>query len=261
MHLRSPFVFTYLVAGVLASTYNLTGSFSNFKAQTLMLGTRTVGNLYNSCKEYDHNGELVSEDKWCIAELLWNMFRVLEAAASEVQPVVLAHNETIFNRSLPLEDRFAINTATVSSQSAVSPAPSSPSSTGTTTVSSIQSVPPETYNRKLKRGNHLANSMLLRSINDRLSRQLGGQRKIRAVDVSESDLHPRDGVAIRTNIHSDDTVLHVHTNGSHASAEFKRDFASQMTLRDVPIAHSFHFAINVLGLRCRSRTPAEFILA
>jgi hypothetical protein len=249
MHLRSPFVFTYLVAGVLASTHNLTGSFSDFKAQTLMPGTRTVGNLYNSCKEYDHDGELVSKDRVCIAALLREMFEVLSAAADEVKPVILAHNETIFNRSLPLEGRFAIDTATVSSQSAVLPAPSSPSSTGTTTVSSLQSVSPETYNTKLKRGNHLANSILLRNINDRLSRQLGGQHKIRAVDVGESDFHPRDGVAIRTNIHSDDTVLHVHTNGSHASAEFKRDFASQMTRRDVPMAHSFRFAINVFGFK------------
>lgn len=54
---------------------------------------------------------------------------------------------------------------------------------------------------------------------------------IRATHVVDSHVHPHDGLAIRMNVHGDDSAMHLHTNGSHAMILFdeetelqKRDF-------------------------------------
>ena len=36
-------------------------------------------------------------------------------------------------------------------------------------------------------------------------------------------MHPDNGIAVRMNVHGDNTTLHVHTNGTHAMALFDED--------------------------------------
>ena len=50
---------------------------------------------------------------------------------------------------------------------------------------------------------------------------------IRAMSVVESHVHPHDGLAIRLNVHGDDSTMHLHTNGSHAMVLFDRDTGLQ----------------------------------
>lgn len=198
-----------------------------------------VGNLYNSCKEFDQDGDLVSIGKSCIATLLWSTYQVL-FAATQVQPVDIIHNGTLLDEKTSTEGGFSVTTATITTEGAVMTAPSSSQST------SLQN-----YEVKLKRQSDLTNSMLLESINDGLPGQIGGKLGVRALDIGESELHPTDGIAIRTNIHGDDAVLHVHTNGSHATAEFKKETDSRMTRRDqdVSMAHSFRFSEKAFGIK------------
>lgn len=222
--------------------------------------SNTIGSLYESCTELDQDGGLVSMGRGCVATLLLNTYQVL-FAATHVQPVDVVHNDTVFDQrpsvgkssTTPATSLAQSNVATIASSSfsTVATITSSFGSTVTLTTSSSHSTVSGTYGAKLKRESDLANSMLLESMNDRLSQQLGGRHTIRALDIGESHLHPKDGIAIRTNIHGDDAVLHVHTNGSHATAEFKKDATLQMTRRDQDLAkaHSFRFSEGAFGIK------------
>jgi hypothetical protein len=261
MYFRTWVVFPCLYAGVFAISHKLTGSFSNFRAESMKTENYTVGSLYDSCKEFDRDGELVSEGRVCVATLLWNAYQVL-IASTGVQPVQVIHNDTLFDQGPPIGKSFSIGTGTVPSQptaviapssllSAVTTITSSLQSTSTIATSSSRSILPDTYNIKLKRENDHANSMLLRNLNENLSQQLGGKHGIRALDIGKSELHPKDGVAIRTNIRGNNAVLHVHTNGSHATAEFKKETVSQISRRyqDVPMAYNFRFSEAAFGIK------------
>lgn len=241
-----------LVAGVFASTKNVTmkGSFSNFRAESMKPESNTIENLYESCTELDQDGELVSMGRGCVATLLLNTYQVLVAATEVQQPVDVVHNDTVFDQRQSV-GKHSTTAATGLSQSNVATIASSLRSTATLTTSSSHSIVSGTYDAKLKRQSDLANSMLLESMNDRLSQQLGGRHAIRALDIGESDLHPKDGIAIRTNVHGDDAVLHVHTNGSHATAEFKKDATLRMMRRDQDLAkaHNFRFSEGAFGIK------------
>jgi hypothetical protein len=261
MYFRTLVVFPCLYAGVFAISPNLTGSFSNFRAESMKTENFTVGGLYDSCKEFDRDGELVSKGRVCVATLLWNTYQVL-VASTELQPVQITHNDTSFDQGPPIGKSVSIGAGTVPYQPTAVTAPSSLLSAVTTITSSLQStitiatsssrsILPDTYKIKLKRENDLANSMLLENLNEKLSQQLGGKHGIRALDIGESELHPEDGVAIRTNIRGDNAVLHVHTNGSHATAEFKKETVSQISRRyqDVPMAYDFRFSEAAFGIK------------
>lgn len=68
-----------------------------------------------------------------------------------------------------------------------------------------------------------SSSKLLQRMNKRLSDRSDGKHKVHAVELTPSEYHPNDGIAIRTNIRDVDSALRVHTNGSHMTATFKRD--------------------------------------
>jgi hypothetical protein len=253
MYFRTLVVFPCLYAGVFAISPDLTGSFSNFRAESMKTENYTVGSLYDSCKEFDRDGELVSVGRGCVATLLWNTYQVL-IASTGLQPVQIIHNDTLIDQEPPIRRSSSIGTGTVPSQPTAVTTPSSHLSAVTIITSSLQSTIttlPDAYNIKLKRENDQANSMLLGNLNEKLSQQLGGKHGIRALDIGKSELHPEDGVAIRTNIRGDNAVLHVHTNGSHATAEFKKETVSQISRRyqDVPMAYNFRFSEAAFGIK------------
>ena len=239
-----------LLAGVFANPHNLIGSFSNFKAEGMKVEDHTVGVLYNSCQEFDQNGDLVSTGRSCIATLLWSTYQVL-FAATQMRPVDIIQNGTVLDGKTSTMDGLSAIITSTAGEEAVGTAPGSPSSTASFTTTLSQSPSLATYGVKTKRKDDLTNSMLLKSINDGLPEQVGGKLGVRALAIGESELHPTDGIAIRTNIHGDNAVLHVHTNGSHATAEFKKEAGLQMTRRDqdVSMAHMFRFASEAFGIK------------
>jgi hypothetical protein len=242
MYFRAPVVLSCLLAGVFATTHNLKGSFSNFKAESMTSENHAVEDLYSSCKEFDQGGDLVSIGKGCVATLLWSTYQVLSAAAQE-KPVVIIQNGTVIDKETSNGESPTTNTATMTTADAGLTAPSS--------TSSVQSPSHDTYKFKLKRQSDLTNSMLLESINNRLPEQVGGKPGVRVLEIDESEVHPTDGIAMRTNIHGNKDVLHVHTNGSHATAVFKKEVGSWMARRDqgVSIAHSFLFSKKAFGVK------------
>jgi hypothetical protein len=72
----------------------------------------------------------------------------------------------------------------------------------------------------------------LDQLNDRILRRFQDSSGPCAVEISDSEIHPTDGLAIRTNVHSGASTLHVHTNESHATAAFKKDVVPPSGRRD-----------------------------
>jgi hypothetical protein len=244
-----------------ANPHKLKGSFSSFRAENIKPDNNTIANLYDGCSEFDQDDKLVSTGGSCIGALLRDTFQVLLAAPYDT-PVNVVHNDTVLDPQSSVEtsstvaatassSQFTIPTLVISSRSKVIGTVSLPQSTVTSMIGASQFTVPESYGVKLRREDDHANSILLDSMNDRLSQHLGGRNVIRALDVGESELHPEDGIAIRTNIQGDDAVLHVHTNGSHATAEFRKDTTLRMTRRDevVPKASSYRFSGGAFGIK------------
>lgn len=261
MHVRIGLVVPSLVASVLAGPHTLEGSFSRFIAEDMKPENATVENLYNGCANFDQDDKPVSTSGNCVAALLRDTFSVLLASPPE-NPVDVVHNDTVLDPQLSGESSPTVATDTNPSgtmtnidsraaQSVATDTTSPPQSAGASATSSPHPSSPEAYDAKSRRGDEPANSLLLESINNRLSHQLGGGHAIRAVQIGESDLHPRDGIAIRTNIHGDDATLHVHTNGSHATAEFRKDDSTHMQRRDANAnkASSYRFSEGAFGIK------------
>lgn len=211
-----------------------------------------IKDLYDSCKELDQGGNLLSSGEVCVATLLLSTYQVLHAATQVEQPVEqpveIIHNGTVLDGKASDGRDVSASTAEITTKASIMTAPSSVPPTVSSTTSSGQHNSPQTYGPKLKRQ---TDSMFLERINDELLGLGGGRLEVRALDIGESDVHPSDGVAIRTNIHGNNAVLHVHTNGSHATAEFQKEAGSQMTRRDqdVSIAHSFQFSERSFGIK------------
>jgi hypothetical protein len=250
MYIRTLIVLPCLFASALATTHNLTGSFSKFKAESMKAEDHAVEDLYNSCNELDHDGNLLSVGESCVATLLWSTYQVLHAA-TQVQPVNVIHNGTVLDGKGSNDEVVSVSTAETTAEASVMTAPSSSSSSVSLTTSSGQYTSPQTYEAKLKRQRDITDSIFLERINEELSEQGGGRLGVRALDVGESEVHPSDGIAIRTNIHGNNAVLHVHTNGSYATAEFKKENGSYVTRRDqdASIAHSFRFSEESFGVK------------
>jgi hypothetical protein len=248
MYIQGLIVLPCLFTSAFAVTHNLTGSFSKFKAESIKSEDHAVKDLYNSCKELDQGGNLLSSGEVCVATLLSSTYQFLHAATQVQQPVQVIHNGTVLNGEVSDGGDVSASTASITTEASIMTAPSSVPPTVFSTTSSGQYISPQTYEAKLKRQ---ADSLFLERINDELLGLGGGRLKVRALDIGESDVHPSDGVAIRTNIHGNNAVLHVHTNGSHATAEFKKEAGSQVTRRDqdVSTAHSFQFSEKSFGIK------------
>lgn len=72
-----------------------------------------------------------------------------------------------------------------------------------------------------KRRDEIHARRLLNTLNDRLVDLDGRDEGLRADAIVHSNVHPRDGYAVRMNVRNDDdSFLHVHTNGTHAAMMF-----------------------------------------
>lgn len=98
-----------------------------------------------------------------------------------------------------------------------------------------------------ERGDNLDLSAL-EAINVHLTNVSTSDHRLFATDVVVSDLPSFEEVAIRFNVHGDNTTLHVHTNGSHAIATF--DNGLHLGRRDVlpTDGHNYQFT-GVNGLK------------
>jgi hypothetical protein len=239
-----------LLTSAFATMRNLTGSFSEFRVVDMKSENHAVGDLYDSCNEYNQDGDLVSAGKGCVAALLRSTYQVL-SAATQVQPAIVVQNGTLLDEKLSNKKGASSATATTTNDVASMSTSCSSSSAVTLTTSLGQYSPPQPDEAKLNRRSDIADSILLQRINHELSERGGGKLGVRALSIEESEVHPTDGVAIRTNIHGNNAILHVHTNGSSATAEFKKGTDSWMTRRDqdVSIAHNFRFSDKSFGIK------------
>lgn len=102
----------------------------------------------------------------------------------------------------------------------------------------------------LKRGDKLDLSSL-EAINIHLTNVSTSGHRLFATDVVESDTASFKGVAIRFNVHGDNTTLHVHTNGSHAVATF--DDGVHLGRRDIlPTNNHYYEFTGVNGLKMQA---------
>jgi hypothetical protein len=248
MYIQALILLPCLLTSAFATTHNLTGSFSKFKAESIKSEDHAIKDLYDSCKELDQGGNLLSSGEVCVATLLSSTYQFLHAATQVQQPVQVIHNGTVLNGEASDDNDVSASTVGTTIEASIITAPSSVPPAVSSTTSSGQHVSPQTYEAKLKRQ---TDSMFLERINDKLFALGGGRLGVRAIDIGESDVHPSDGVAIRTNVHGNNAVLHVHTNGSHATAEFKKEAGSQVTRRDQEISttHSFQFSEKSFGIK------------
>ena len=231
MRLAIATILPYLVAGVVIEPYRIEGSFSKFKAENLTDGVQWTAEIYDHCRQYYDNA-LVSKGRPCVSELLKTIFTALTFARHADENVKLVYDNIGF------ETRPKPETDSTSTSSTLAAKPS-------------QSADLDSYGAKFERGDGVMNDVLLRRINSYNWRQSDDAHIVRAVQVGHSMVHPRDGVSVRTNVHSDDTTLHVHTNGSHATAMFEKTAMSQMNRRDEGPAPKmqFQFGNDVEGIK------------
>lgn len=101
-----------------------------------------------------------------------------------------------------------------------------------------------------KRGDKL-DLFALEAINFHLTNVSTSGYRLFATDVVVSEFPSFEGVAIRFNVHGDNTTLHVHTNGSHAIATF--DNGIQLGRRDVLLTDNHYYEFTgVNGLKMQA---------
>lgn len=235
MHLQTLLVIPCLYAGAIAETYQIQGSFSKFKANSSVESTKVTESVYEGCEELGSDGKtVVSKGSVCVSNLLKLSLMALTAAPGEEEEMVLlVKNNTVTDTQFTAGTSFATAAAT------------------STTADSSQPSASDSYGISLKREEGSTSEVFLKRMNGRLSQQSQGDHTVRAVQVGRSDLHPKDGIAVRTNVQSDDAVLHVHTNGSHATAAFTGIPSSQMDRRDEGTTqnHRYRFFGEVKGIK------------
>lgn len=230
MRLQISFVLPCVISGAVAGTHYYNGSFSTFKALSVMPGAEITKQLYDSCTGFDVSGKAVSTGKVCVRELLRDTLSVLLATSEDMQtPANAISNDTVLDVGLASDANPPFTTS----------AGSQPATASQGTGSR--------YKRMSKAGE----SALLKRVNNRISEGLHGEQAIRAVSIGHSDIHPTDGIAIRTNVQSGGTFFHVHTNGSHATATLNRDASRKARRRgqDSAERRSYEFSEDIWGVK------------
>jgi hypothetical protein len=206
MYLPSALLLPLLAASALAN-YRVNGTTygvnSDLLATPLVPGARVMNDVYTGCQQLNEKGEQISKGEECVWNGLQYMIHVLGLAHNAIQAVALLNNTVSGVQALP----FPTNRSIASSSSLNN----SPSATGSISLPILE----RRYSNNRQ--------ALLDELNDQISRRSEDGRGPRAVQVSDSEIHPMDGLAIRTNVHSGDATLYMHTNGSHATAAFKKD--------------------------------------
>ena len=81
----------------------------------------------------------------------------------------------------------------------------------------------------------------LQALSDRWTSGSHGRGELRVMDAIYSHIHPGDGLAFRTNIHSENATLFVHTNGKNATAQFDDDSRMDSRKRGTLDTAGHHF--------------------
>jgi hypothetical protein len=204
-------------ASVLAD-HQVDGTSSYLVAAPLVPGKMVINDTYTHCEGLNANGEQVSGGEECFWNGLQYMLQALSDAHNDLQAVALLSNTVSGVESLP--------PATVISK-AFNPI-------ATTSTYSLDSTPSTigSISSKMKRQDGNVRQAFLDQLNDQILRRSQDWRGPRAIQISDSEVHPMDGLAIRTNVHSGASTLHVHTNGSHETAAFKKDVVPPPGRRD-----------------------------
>ena len=99
-----------------------------------------------------------------------------------------------------------------------------------------------------------SNNHTLQTFPHRLQNDAFAWTNVRVTDVIPSRVHPNDGVALRMNVHGDDSTLHVHTNGTHAMARFESLGSVPARKRDILDPQGSHFKFTaVKGLKMEAQ--------
>jgi len=217
MHFQTALVIPILAIGALA-TYPIEGSESgldyDLKAVPLVVGVRVMNDVYTNCAEKTETDGQDIKGEECFAHVLQYMIQTLSDAHNSNQLVALLSNKV----------------------SGVQSIDAGPENATTTSVATTTMAP------KSKRQDDDVMKAVLSDLNDHVRRRSEGGHRPRAVQIGHSNIHPVDGLAIRTNVHSADTTLHVHTNGSHATASFDKDESSPLSRREEwALASRFQF--------------------
>lgn len=232
MHLQTALVIPVLAIGTLA-TYTVEGSESgldyDLKAFPLVTGARVTNDVYTNCAERTEiDGQDIRGEE-CFAHALQYMIQTLSDAHNDNQFVTLLSNKVSGVQSIDAGSENA-TTSSVAPSATTAMAP------------------------KSKREDVNALKAALSDLNDHVRRRSEGGHRPRAVQIGHSNIHPTDGLAIRTNVHSGDATLHVHTNGSHATASFDKDESLPLSRRDEwALASRFQFE-GAQGLKLQVKT-------
>jgi hypothetical protein len=226
MRLETAIVLPCLVAGAVAEPHKIVGSVSKFEAEELTDSMQWTGKIYDNCQQY-HGDKFISRGWPCVSELLKTTLAALTIVGHVDEGVRLVNNEAGFEANSNPETDFT-------------PTPSM------LITKPSQSADSESYGAKFERGDGVENDILLRGINDHNRKHSNAAHMVRAVQVEHSMVHPRHGISVRTNVHNDDTTLHVHTNGSRAIATFEKTSSSQMNRRDEVAAQEMDFKFGTM---------------
>jgi hypothetical protein len=212
MYLPSALLLPILAASALAN-YRVDGTTYGvyLLATPLLPGARVMNDVYTGCQQLNEEGEQISKGEECVWNGLQYMIEALFDARDVLQTVALLSNTVSGVQALPPTTKRSIASSSFSD--------TSPSDTRLTSP-------------RLKRRYRNDRQAFLDELNDQISRRSEDGRRPRAVQVSDSEIHPMDGLAIRTNVHSGDATLHIHTNGSHTTAAFKKDVTPPLGRRD-----------------------------
>jgi len=217
MHFWTAIVLQYLTVDALAY-FTFAGSNSDLVVHALRNSSRVTGDVYEHC-EFEHEGVVSNRDE-CVGEAVKIMIAFLSSAGSvhhEGGEAVVLNNNGVGNEVL--QDAADRSTVTTALDTAAGPNN------------------PELH---MERGVGKTEG-LLESFNKRLVRRSGSRQEIRAVGLDHSATHPNAGLTVLTNVESGDTALHVHTNASHATAEFRKNLSPALNERAIESTHGMKF--------------------
>lgn len=214
MHARALILASALLCVTTADPLTYYGSSSNFVAEVVEPSNNAVLGLYNGCSELNAAGAIVSTGSVCVARVISCMLKAVATVADDWNAVAGVTSTVNF---------FA--------------------------NSSAQSSGASQKRRSLDMG--VASGVALSRRRASASRLDGPTR---VTDMVRSDVHPHDGVAFRTNIQSDDSTLHVHTNGTHLMARFDGVGSASITRRDSVETNGSRFTfLNVAGIKLEAQ--------
>jgi hypothetical protein len=202
MHFWTTIVLHYLAVNALAQ-FIYSGSDSDLVIDPLVKNaSRVTADLYKHCK-FEHEGVVIRGEA-CVGEAVKIMIAFMSNAVSAHQG---DDEAVVLLNSIGVGDEVLQTTIKESS-----------TTTAISFGASLDSPRP-----KPKRDASKAEE-LLENFNNRLHRRSGGREDIRAVGLDHATAQSKGGLAVRTNVRSDDAAaLYVYSNASHATAAFEKD--------------------------------------